>query len=183
MRWTRASLLVVSTAAAAMAQGCSPQSAAAPITGDRLYAVQPDEPRAQAGAIAGEMVRMKIRQRIEQGSGRIVSPARLSGRLFLQNTSADQTFYVAGARISYVNADGQPIVLEGGRAESGITFGLSNGVSRRLDPGQNATELLDTEFPAAALKTGALKEIRVRLELSNVRRVETLSFAVSIGGQ
>lgn len=183
MTWTRTSLLIVSAAAAAMAQGCSPQSAAAPIATETLYTVQPDQIQAQAGMIAGEIVRMKITQRTEQGSGRTVSTARLSGRLFLQNTSPDEAIHVAGARISFVDAGGQPIVLEGGRAEAGITFGASSGASRRLDPGQNATELLNTEFPAAGLKAGALQQIRVSLELPNLRKVETLNFMVSIGGQ
>jgi hypothetical protein len=183
MRWTRASLLILSAAAAAMAQGCSPQSAAAPTIDDRLYAVQPDTVQAQGGTIAGEFVRMKITQRIEQGSGRVVAPARLSGRLFLQNTSANQTIHVDRAWIGYFDTDGRPIPLAHDRTEPGITFGSPSGALRRLEPGQNATELLDAEFPAVALTAGTLKEIRVRLELSNVRRVETLNFAVSVGAQ
>jgi hypothetical protein len=182
MWWTRASLILVSAAVAAIANGCSPQSSAAPVFTDRLYAVQPDSARTQVGTVAGEIVRMKVTQRIEQDSGRILLPARLSGRLFLQNISADQPIRVTGAHISYLDAQGQPIRLENDRAEPSITFGSSSGASRRLDPGQNATELLNAEFPAAALKAGALKEIQIRLELSNVPRVQMLNFAVSIGG-
>ncbi len=183
MRWMRASLLIMSAAAAGMAQGCSPQSAAAPVADDRLYAVRPDTAQAQGGTIAGEFVRMKITQRIERGSGRVVAPARLSGRLFLQNTSANQVIHVDRAWISYFDGEGRPIPLERDRAEPAISFGSSSGALRRLDPGQNATELLDAEFPAAALAAGTLKEIQVRLELSNARRVETLNFAVSVGAQ
>jgi hypothetical protein len=181
MTWTRASLLLVSAAAAAMAQGCSRQSAAMPIAPDRMYAVQPDPVRAESGPIAGEIVRMKITQRTEQGSGSgsSVARARLSGRLFLQNISADKMVHVAGARISYLDAAGRPLTRDGNSAEQGITFGSSSGALRRLDPGQNATELLDAEFPDEAVGTGTLKEIRIRLELSNLRKVETLSFAVS----
>jgi hypothetical protein len=179
MTWTRASLLIVSAAAAAMAQGCSRESAATPIAAERIYAVQPDPVRAESGPIAGEIVRMKITQRTEQGSGRSVARARLSGRLFLQNISADRTIDVAGARISYLDAAGRPLVRERDGAEPGITFGSSNGALRRLEPGQNATELLDAEFPGEAPGIGTLKEIRIRLELANVRKVETLSFAVS----
>jgi hypothetical protein len=180
MTWTRASLLIVSAAAAAMVQGCSRQSAM-PIAPDRMYAVQPDPVRAESGPIAGEIVRMKITQRTEQGSasGSSVARARLSGRLFLQNISADKMVHVAGARISYLDAAGRPLTRNGNSAEPGITFGSSSGALRRLDPGQNATELLDAEFPDEAVGTGTLKEIRIRLELSNLRKVETLSFAVS----
>lgn len=125
---------------------------------------------------------MKVTQRIEQSSGRTVSPARLSGRLFLQNTFVDQTIRIAGAGISYFDADGQPILLESDPREPGIAFDSSSSALRRLDPGQSTTELLDAEFPAAALP-GTLKQIRVRLELSNVRRVEMLNFVTSIAGQ
>ena len=182
MWWRRASLILVSAAVAAIANGCSPQSSAAPVFTDRLYTVQPDSARTQVGTVAGEIVRMKVTQRIEQDSGRILSPARLSGRLFLQNISTDQPIRVTGAHISYLDGQGQPIRLENDRAEPSMTFGSSSGASRRLAPGQNATELLDAEFPAAALKAGALKEIQIRLELSNVPRVQMLNFAVSIGG-
>lgn len=182
MWWRRASLILVSAAVAAIAHGCSPRSSAAPVFTDRLYTVQPDSARTQVGTVAGEIVRMKVTQRIEQDSGRILSPARLSGRLFLQNISTDQPIRVTGAHISYLDAQGQPIRLENDRAEPSMTFGSSSGASRRLAPGQNATELLDAEFPAAALKAGALKEIQIRLELSNVPRVQMLNFAVSIGG-
>jgi hypothetical protein len=182
MWWTRASLILVSAAVAAIAGGCSPQSSAAPVLTDRLYTVQPDSARTQVGTVAGEIVRMKVTQRVEQESGRTVFPARLSGRLFLQNISADQPVRVTGAHISYLDAQGQPIRLENDRVEPSFTFGSSSGASRRLEPGQNATELLDAEFPAAALKAGALKEIQIRLELSNVPRVQMLNFAVSIGG-
>jgi hypothetical protein len=179
MTWTRASLLLVSAAAAAMAQGCSRPSAATPIEADRIYAVQPDPVRAESGLIAGEIVRMKITQRTEQGSGRSVARARLSGRLFLQNISADKMVHVAGARISYLDAAGRPLARDLDGAEPVITFGSQSGALRRLDPGQNATELLDAEFPDEALGTGMLKEIRIRLDLSNMRKVEILSFAVS----
>ena len=182
MWWTRASLIVVSAAVAAIAAGCSQQSAAAPVLTDRLYTVEPDSARTQVGIVAGEIVRMKVTQRVEQGSGRSVLPARLTGRLFLQNISADQSIRVTGAQISYLDAQGQPMRLANDRTEPGITFGSSSGASRRLDPGQNATELLDVEFPAAALEAGALKEIQIRLELSNVPRVQMLNFAVAIGG-
>jgi hypothetical protein len=182
MWWMRASVIVVSAAVAAIASGCSPHSAAAPVMTDRLYTVQPDSARTQVGTVAGEIVRMKVTQRVEQDSGRSLLPARLTGRLFLQNISADQPIRVTGAHISYLDAQGQPIRLDNDRAEPSITFGSSSGASRRLNPGQNATELLDAEFPAAALKAGALKEIQIRLELSNVPRVQMLNFAVAIGG-
>ena len=187
MWWTRASLSLVGAAAAAMTVGCSPEpSAVASMITDKVYTVVPDSVTVESGGVAGEILRMRVTERIEQGSGRITSPAKLSGRLFLQNLSADQAIRLIGATISYLDAEGQPIRFEGDRAEPTIRFGSSNGASGRLDPGQSATELLDAEFPVEALKTKKLKDIEIRLELSNVPavpRVEMLKFAVSIGGQ
>ena len=123
-------------------------------------------------------------ERVEEGSGRVVSPAKLIGKLVLKNISADQTVRLIGGKISYIDAQGQPIKLEDNRTEPTIKIASSYGSSERLDPGQDVTQVVDAEFPAAALKTKKLKEIR--LELSYIPtpfKQETLNFTVSIGGQ
>lgn len=54
----------------------------------------------------------------------------------------------------------------------------------RLDPGPEATQSLDVDFPAEALKAKKLREIR--LELVYIRspyHEETVKFIVAIGGQ
>ncbi len=184
MRWTQAGWILVS---AAMAAGCSPHPAAiAAMSSDRVYSVTPDSLRVQAGGVAGEILRMRVTERIEEGSGRITSPARLSGRLFLENVSADATIHLIGGSIAYLDAQGQSIPLENGRAEPKIRFGAADDTSGRLEPGKSATELLYAEFPAAALQANRLKAIQLRLDfspLSTVLGEERLNFAVSIGGQ
>lgn len=183
MDWTRASLVILSAAVAGIAGGCAPPSAAAPLSVDKVYPMLPDSVTAHAGSMAGEIVRMKVTQRVEAGSGRIVSPPRLSGRLFLQNVSADQAIRVTGANISYIDAQGRPIRSDNGLAEPSLALDSSSTIWARLKPGQNATELLDTEFPAEALKPEGLKEIRIRLELSNEPRAQVLNFPISIPAQ
>ena len=176
---TCASWTLISAAVAALAGGCSPQPSAAAVAITE-YALNPDSLRVQADSVAGEIVRMKVTQRIDQDSGRSVSRARLSGRLFLQNVSAHEAVRLIGATITYVDGAGQPIPLESGHAAPKFTFAASSGAFGALQPGQNATELLDAEFPLQALLAKSLKEVRIHLELSNVPRVETLSFALSI---
>lgn len=184
MRWTQAGWVLVS---AAMAAGCSPQpSAIAATSGDKVYSVTPDSLRVQAGSVAGEILRMRVTERIEEGSGRITSPARLSGRLFLENVSADAAIHLIGGSITYLDAQGQPIPLENGRAEPKIRFGAADYSSGRLEPGKSATELLYAEFPAAALEANRLKAIQIRLAFSQppaAQGEERLDFAVSIGQQ
>src|SRR5216683_6151835 len=86
--WMRASLIVMSTAAA-MTAGCSPQpSAVAAAINDKVYAVVPASVKVKAGIVSGEVTEMKVTERVEEGSGRIASPAKLSGKLVLKNTSS-----------------------------------------------------------------------------------------------
>ena len=53
-----------------------------------------------------------------------------------------------------------------------------------LDPGKEATQTLDVEFPAEALKAKMLKEIRLELVyIPSPYKEESAKFIVSIGGQ
>jgi hypothetical protein len=121
-----------------------------------------------------------VAERIEKGSDRIVAAAKLTGMLRLKNTSANQTVRLLEGKLLYIDAQGQPIKLEDGRAEPTFKFSMSG--SERLDPGQEALQSLDVEFPAEALKAKQLKEIRLEFAyIPSSYREETVNFAVSIG--
>jgi hypothetical protein len=120
---------------------------------------------------------MKVTERVEQGSGRVDSAPRLTGRLALMNSSANQTVRLVGGKIRYVDTQGQPIALEGGRTEPTLKFSSS-----ALDPGQETTESLDVEFPAEALTAKKLAQIRLDLAyVPSPYKQETLNLAVSLG--
>jgi len=179
--WMRASLIVMSTAAA-MTAGCSPQpSAVAAAINDKVYAVMPASVKVKAGIVTGEVTEMKVTERVEEGSGRIASPAKLSGKLVLKNVSPDQTVRLIGGKISYIDAQGQRIKLEENRTEPTIRVASSYGSSDRLDPGQEVTQVVDAEFPAEALKAKKLKDIRIELSyIPAPFKEETFNFPVSI---
>ena len=123
---------------------------------------------------------MKVTERVEKGSGRVVSPAKLTGTLRLKNTSTNQTVRLVEGKILYIDAQGQPIKLEASRTEPVVKFATYG--SERLDPGQEATQSLDVEFPAEALKAKKLKEIRLELAyIPSPYREESIDFTVSIG--
>jgi len=183
--WMRSSVMLVSAAAAALMAGCSPQqtASAAPIN-DRVYTVTPASVKVAAGILTGEITEMKVMERVEEGSGRIASAAKLSGKLVLKNVSADQTVRLLGAKLLYIDAQGQPMKLEDNRTEPTLKVASSYGQSERLDPGQDATQAVDAEFPAEALKAKKLKEIRLELAyVPSPYKEQTLNFTVSIGGQ
>ena len=156
----------------------------APVISDKVYTVTPDSVKVTAGIVTGELTEMKVTERIEEGSGRVASPAKLTGKLALKNLSADQTVRLIGGKILYIDAQGQPIMLEEKRTEPTIKVASSYGSTERLDPGQDATQSVEAEFPVAALKAKKLKEIRLELSyIPSPFKEEKLNFTVSIGGQ
>jgi hypothetical protein len=159
-RWIGA--MIVMGAAAAVFVGCSQQSSGtAPVIEDKTYTVTPAAMKVKAGIVTGDVTDMKVTERVEKGSGRVVSPAKLTAKVVLKNSSANQTVRLVAGKIQYIDAQGQPIKLEETRTESTLKFATYG--PDRLDPGQEATQSLDVDFPAEALKAKKLKEIRLEL--------------------
>jgi uncharacterized membrane protein YeaQ/YmgE (transglycosylase-associated protein family) len=167
-----------------MTFGPTPQPAAvAAVIEDKVYTVTPAAISVKAGLVTGEVTEMKVMERVEQGSGRVMSPARLTAKVVLKNSSPKQALRLVGGKIRYLDAQGQPIRLEETRTEPALKFS-DYGSSDQLEPGQEATQLLDVDFPADALKAKRLKEIRLELVFLPLSyREETVHFNVSIGGQ
>lgn len=185
MQWMRASVVLVSAAAAAMTPGCTPEPQA-PVAAinDKLYTVTPDAMTVKAGVLSGELTGMKVIERVEEGSGRITSPAKLSGKLVLKNISSDQSVRLVGGTVAYLDAKGEPIALEESRAAPVLNLVPSYGSPDRLHPGQDVTHALDVEFPVQALQAKRLKDIRLELVYLPAPYEEgTFDFPVSIGAQ
>ncbi len=89
-------------------------------------------------------------ERVEEGSGRVVSPAKLTGTVKLKSTSANQAIRVVAGKIQYMDAQGQPIEL--GEARTEPTLRSSSYGAEGLDPGQDARQSLDADLPAEDLK-------------------------------
>ena len=179
-RWGLGAALVALVAWMIFGPTQQPAAVAAPIE-ERTYAVTPASVKVKAGIVTGEVAEMKVAERVEQGSDRIVTAAKLTGTLRLKNTSANQTVRLLEGKLRYIDTLGQPIKLEDARSEPIIKF-TTYGSSERLDPGQEATQSLDVDFPAEALKANRLKEIRFEFAyIPSQYREETVNFAVSIG--
>jgi len=173
-------------AAVAVTAGCSPKPAVlAAVVKDKVYTVAPDALKVKAGIVSGEITGMKVTERVEEGSGRVTAPAKLTGKLVLKNSSTDQTVRLVGARIVYIDTLGKPIALEDNRTAPTLRVpGQYNSSEQRLDPGQDSSQDIDADFPVEALKAKRLRDIRVELSyIPSAYREETLNFRVSIGGQ
>jgi hypothetical protein len=182
--WKWVGVTIVATAVAAMTLGCSEQpSGTGAVIEEKAYTVTPTSVKVKAGIVTGEITEMKVTERVEKGSGRVVSPAKLTATLKLKNSSKDQAVRLITGKIHYIDAQGQPIRLVEGRTEPLIKF-ATYGSSDRLDPGQDATQSVDVDFPAEALKAKKLKEIRLELAyIPSPYKEETVNFTVVIGGQ
>jgi hypothetical protein len=180
--WWRGGLVAAVVAVVAwltLAPASQPTATAAVIE-EKTYTVTPAAMKVKAGIVTGEVTNMKVTEQVEQGSGRIVSPAKLTALLTLKNSSENQTVRLVAGTFKYIDAQGQPIKLEASRTEPTLKFPTYG--SDRLDPGQEAIQSLDVDFPAEALKAKKLKEIRLDLAyIPSPYREETVHFIVSIG--
>ena len=181
--WKGVGGMMVTTAMAAIALGCSKQpSGPAVVIEDKVYTVTPAAVKVKAGIVTGDVTEMKVTERVEKSSGRIVSPAKLSGKLVLKNSSKNQAVRLVGGKILYLEAQGQPIKVSETQTEPTIKFATYG--AEQLGPGQDATQSLDVDFPAEALKAKKLKEIRLELVyIPSPYKEEAVNFTVSIGGQ
>ena len=179
----RPGMMAVSAAVAAMmVSGCTPPPAAkAAAVKDKIYVVTPNAMTVKAGILSGEFTDMKITERVEDGTGKIATPARLTGKLVLKNVSSDQTVRLLGGKVSYIDMQGKPIKLEDNRTEPTLKVASSYGSQERLDPGQDSTQAMEAEFPVDALKAKRLKEIRLELSyIPSFFRETTMNFGVSV---
>lgn len=171
-------------ACALLAAGCSPKAAqtAAPAINDKVFSVTPDSLKVKAGIVVGELSGLKVLERVEEGTGRVDTPPHLSGKLLLRNLSPDQSVMLGGGKLIYLDAHGQPIQLEVGRTPPQISLTDAYGSSSaHLEPGENLSRDVDVDFPEAALKDGALRDIRVQVKYTaQPFKRETLDFPVSL---
>jgi hypothetical protein len=90
--WTWVGVMILTAATAAGFLGCSQQpSGTAAVIEDRTYTVTPAAMKVKAGIVTGDVTEMKVTERVEKGSGRVISPAKLTAKVVLKNSSANQT--------------------------------------------------------------------------------------------
>lgn len=180
--WKWVGLMMV-TMMVAMTLGCSQQpSGPQVVIEDKVYTVTPASVQVKAGIVTGEVTEMKVTERVEKGSGTVVSPAKLTGTLKLTNSSKDQVVRLITGKILYIDAQGQPIKVSAAQTEP--TIKLATYGAETLDPGKDATQSMDVDFPAEALKAKKLKEIRLELAyIPSPYKEESVNFTVAIGGQ
>jgi len=171
------------TMVVAMTLGCSQQpSGPQVVIEDKTYTVTPAAVTVKAGIVPGAVTGMKVTDRVAKGPATVVFPAKLTGTLKLTNSSKDQTVRLITGKIQYIDAQGQPIKVSATQTEPILK--LATYGAETLDPGKEATQSLDVDFPAEALKAKTLKEIRLELAyIPSPYKEESVNFTVTISGQ
>ena len=174
----------VAAVAAALA-GCSQKApeAAAPQISEKVFDLTPGSIKVKSGIVGGELTRMRVTERVEDGTGRVDYGPRLSGRLVLRNLSTDQSVLVDGGKLVFADGADKAIALPSEATPPAIRLGDSyNTTSARLDPGQELSRDIDVDFPGEALKPGKLHEIHLQLKYTAAPfKRDLLEFPVAVG--
>jgi hypothetical protein len=179
-RW-RARLIwcgVGALAASLAACGQKAEQNAAPQVEEKTFALSPASAPVKAAFLTGELQDMKVTERVEQGTGKVVDPPKLVATLKLKNTSGDETARLIAGRVEYEDTKGQPISL----ARKDTSFKFSSYQTERLDPGMEVTQRIDVPFPAAAVTGKNLQDIRLELTyIPTPYKKVTLKVQTSLG--
>jgi hypothetical protein len=144
---------------------------------DRTYPVTPASMTVKCGIITGELRDLKVTERVEKGSDRVVSPAKLTGTLRLENMSANRAVHLVESKFLFIDSHGQPIKPEAAQADRPVTFTYGR---EQLDPGRDSFQAVGVEVPVEALQANKLKDPPGNL-ISRLRFARDGQLVVSIG--
>jgi hypothetical protein len=131
----------------------------------------------KASFLTGEIVGLKIVERIQPGTGLIVGSPMLEATLTVWNDSPDHAARLLGGKIEYIAAGGTPIPT----ANTSFVFTMAS--PDRLDPGQTVSQPIEIGFPPAGLHPDALREVRLQLiYLPIPYQTDTVNVPVYLGG-
>ena len=156
------------------------QGGTVPQVEDKSFPVTPGTATVKAAFLTGELQDLRVTERVEKGSGKVVDPPKLRATLKLKNSSENQAARLIAGKIEYADAQGKLIPLAEGRGDTSFKF-YSYGPDR-LDPGLETSQSIEVPFPAAPLKDKTLRDIRLELSyIPTPYKEETVHIQVSLG--
>ncbi len=167
-------------AAALAACGQKAEQGASAQVEDKTISLAPESVPWKAAFLSGQLQDLKVTERVEEGTGKVVESPMLHATLKLKNASTDQAARLLSGRIEYADGDGKPIPLT--RDQKDTTFSIPSYQSDRLDPGKETSQDVEVPFPSAALKGKTLRDIRLELNyIPMAYKEETVQVPVSVG--
>lgn len=142
--------------------------------------LKPDSLPVKTGNLEGELEKLRVTERVERKTGKIVAGPDLKGILRLRNASTDQVIRPLAGAVEYADGGGTMIAPAKNRGTADFTIYTEGRLG--LKPGEHTSEVIDVPFPVAALKAHRLQDIRLRLTyLSTPYTTVTISGPVVLG--
>ena len=163
-------------AIAALGQAAGQRAASSAPIDEKTIPLKPSVTFVKASFLTGELQDLRVTERVEHGTGKVVGTPMLRARLTLTNDSEDQAARLLGGKIEYIDAEGKRIPI------AHTTFPFIGVPTDRLDPGMHTSQVMEVPFPPAALKPNAIREVRLELTYLPIPyREDTVTIPVSVG--
>lgn len=177
--WWGAGVLALTLAACSQQSG---QTAVAPTSQEeKSFTLTPDSTSVKIAFLTGQLQDLRITERVERGTGKMVDPPWLHATLKLVNVSTDQAARLISGKLLYLDAQGNPIALAKDRRDTSFTF--STYQTDRLDPGMETSQAIEVPFPTTAVKEKELRGIRLQLTYTPLPyKEESVTIPVSLKG-
>jgi len=123
--------------------------------------LKPDSVPVRTGALTGRLEKLRVTERVERKTGKILGGANLKGILQLRNGSTEQAIRPLAGTVEYIDGQGAGIAL--GKDQGNAEFTIYTERRAGLKPGEHTSQVIDVPFPAAALTAQRLQDIQLHL--------------------
>lgn len=144
---------------------------------EKVIPLKPSITFVKASFLTGEIEALRVVERIEPGTGRLVGAPMLEATLTVSNDSRDRAARLLGGKIEYIDGTGNVIPM------TGNNFAFTRPTPDRLDPGQRVSQQIEIAFPPLGLQPRGLREVSLELTyLPMPYETDTVNVPVYLGG-
>ncbi len=173
--WWAGAILVLALSAWSLLVGRG--VAASPQVDEKTIPLKPSITFVKASFLTGELRDLRVVERVEHGTGKVVAAPVLRATLTVTNDSENQSAHLLGGKIEYIDGVGRMISF------AHTSFPFIGVPTNRLDPGMHTSQVLEVAFPTSALKPNGLREVSLELiYLPMSYREDTVNIPVYLGG-
>ena len=144
---------------------------------EKVIPLKPSITFVKASFLTGEIQGLRVVERIQPGTGKIVGAPMLEATLTMSNDSRDHAARLLGGKVEYIDGTGQLIPM------TGNNFVFTGRTPDRLDPGQRVSQPIEIAFPPSGLQPHGLREVSLELTyLPMPYETDTVNVPVYLGG-
>ncbi len=170
-------ILVVLTAYTALSFGPGRVYAGTLPWTEKIVPLKPSITFVKASFLTGEMEGLRVVERVQPGTGKVMGTPRLEATLTVANDSRDHAARLLGGKIEYIDGKGNMIPI------TGNDFVFTRPAPDRLDPGQTVSQQIEVAFPPLALQPQGLREVSLELTFLPIPyETDTVYVPVHLGG-